>query len=106
MSGKLDRVEAFGNVELRTVSDLARGERAVYVQETGMARIIGKVRITHGQSQINGPAADVNMRTGIAHIIAPPGGRVQGMIVPNDAQGTATDAVPKPAPPRPRAKKP
>ncbi len=110
-SGKLERVEAFGNVELRTVADIVRGERAVYVQETGMARILGSVRITHGQSQINGPAADVNMRTGVAHMIAPAGGRVQGMIVPNEAQGAAKDgaakdAAPRPAPAKPGAKKP
>jgi lipopolysaccharide export system protein LptA len=115
-SGKLERVEAFGNVELRTAADIVRGERAVYVQDTGMARILGAVRITHGQSQINGPAADVNMRTGVAHMIAPPGGRVQGMIVPNDAQNSAKDTGvkdtgakdpgPKPAPAKPGAKKP
>ena len=107
-SGKLERVEAFGNVELRTVADIVRGERAVYVQDTGMARIVGAVRITHGQSQINGPAADVNMKTGIAHMAAPPGGRVQGLIVPNDAQSPATGGAPKPAAPpaKPGARKP
>ena len=106
-SGKLERVEAFGNVELRTVADIVRGERAVYVQDTGMARIVGGVRITHGQTQINGPAADVNMKTGIARMAAAPGGRVQGLIVPNDAQppgGGATKPAPPPA--KPGAKKP
>ena len=105
-SGKLERVEAFGNVELRTVADMVRGERAVYVQDTGMARIVGSVRITHGQSQINGPAADVNMKTGIARMIAPAGGRVQGMIVPNDTKNGAPDPAAKPPPAKPGAKKP
>ena len=106
-SGKLERVEAFGNVELRTVADIVRGERAVYVQDTGMARIVGAVRITHGQTQINGPAADVNMKTGIARMAAAPGGRVQGLIVPNDAQAPTNGAA-KPAPPpaKPGARKP
>lgn len=84
--GKLKRVEAFGNVEARTQTDIVRGERAVYVPETGIARVIGNVRVTSGQNQINGPAADVNMRTGVARIIADPGGRVQGVVVPNSAQ--------------------
>ncbi len=107
-AGKLERIEAFGNVELRTVADIVRGERAVYVQDTGMARIVGAVRITHGQTQINGPAADVNMKTGIAHMTAAPGGRVQGLIVPNDAQPPSTGGTTKPAatPAKPGAKKP
>jgi lipopolysaccharide export system protein LptA len=86
-AGKLDRVEAFGNVELRTATDTARGDRGIYVEATGIARLIGHVRITHGQNQINGPAADVNMRTGVAHLVSnPEGGRVQGLIVPDDAK--------------------
>ena len=68
-SGKLERVEAFGNVEVRTATDTVRGDRGVYVPDTGIARIVGHVRITHGQNQINGPAADVNMKTGIAHMV-------------------------------------
>lgn len=84
-AGKLDRVEAFGNVELRTATDTARGDRGLYVAATGIARLIGNVRITHGQNQINGPAADVNMQTGVAHILAGEGARVEGLIMPQDA---------------------
>jgi lipopolysaccharide export system protein LptA len=54
-----------------------------------MARIIGHVRITHGQNQMNGPAADVNMKTGIAHMISLPNARVEGLIMPNDAGSQA-----------------
>jgi lipopolysaccharide export system protein LptA len=88
-SGKLQRMEAFGNVEVRTIADTVRGERAVYLPDTGIARVVGNVRITHGENQINGPAADVNMKTGIARIAAAPGGRVQGLIMPNDATGAS-----------------
>ena len=95
-SGKLERVEAFGNVEVRTATDTVRGERGLYVPETGMARVVGHVRITHGQNQINGPAADVNMKTGVAHMIgAAAGDRVQGLIMPNDTQSRA-DVAGKP----------
>jgi lipopolysaccharide export system protein LptA len=85
-SGKLKRVEAFGNVDLRTQVDTVRGDRGVYVPETGIARIVGHVRITHGENQINGPAADVNMKTGIAHIISAPGQPVEGLIMPNSTE--------------------
>jgi lipopolysaccharide export system protein LptA len=89
-SGKLERVEAFGNVEVRTATDIARGDRGVYVTDTGLARIVGHVRITHGANQSNGPAADVNMKTGIAHLVADASDRVQGLIMPNDAQAATT----------------
>ncbi len=88
-SGKLERVEGFGNIELRTQADTVRGDRGVYVADTGIARVVGHVRITHGDNQVNGPAADVNMKTGIAHILSQPGQRVQGLIVPNTVQSEA-----------------
>ena len=95
-SGTLKKVEAFGNVEVRTATDIARGDRGVYVPETGIARLVGNVRITHGPNQINGPAADVNMKTGVAHMIATPGGRVRGLILPNQAPPAAGPTGKKP----------
>ena len=86
-NSKLKRMEAFGNVEARTQTDIVRGDRAVYLPETGVARVIGNVRVTSGQNQLNGPAADVNLRTGVARMLADPGGRVQGVIQPNSTPG-------------------
>jgi lipopolysaccharide export system protein LptA len=83
-SGKLQRVEAFGNVSVRTPTDTVTGDRAVYVPESGMARLGGNVRITRGQNQLNGAEADVNMKTGIATLVARTTGRVHGLVVPND----------------------
>ena len=88
-NSKLKRMEAYGNVEARTVTDIVRGDRAVYLPETGVARVIGNVRVTSGQNQINGPAADVNMRTGVARMLADPGARVQGVIMPNSTPGAS-----------------
>jgi lipopolysaccharide export system protein LptA len=82
-SGKLKRIEAFGNVEVRTATDVVRGERGVYVTETRMARVVDNVRLTHNDTQMRGAAADINMETGIAHLVALPGKRVQGLIVPD-----------------------
>ena len=106
-SGKLERVEAFGNVEARTASDIVRGDRGVYVAATGIARVVGHVRVTHGENQMEGPAADVNMQTGIAHLVADAGDRVQGLIMPNDAQSaTSGAATGGPGARQPPAKKP
>lgn len=95
-SGKLQRVEAFGNVEVRTATETVRGDRGLYTADTGTARIEGNVRMTRGQTQLNGPAADVNMKTGIAHMVSGPGQRATGLIVPNDtavAPGTTAPPV-------------
>ena len=84
-SGKLQRVEAFGHVSVRTPTDTVTGDRGVYVPDTGMARLGGNVRITRGQNQLNGAEADVNMKTGIATLVAQKAGRpVHGLVVPND----------------------
>ena len=87
---KLQRVEAFGHVSIRTPTDTVTGDRGVYVPDTGMARLGGNVRITRGQNQLNGAEADVNMKTGIATLAAQKAAvgqkadRVHGLVVPND----------------------
>ncbi len=86
-SGKLEKVNAFGNVVVRTQTETVYGDRGVYVPDTGIARIVGNVHITRGQNQLNGAAAIVNMHTGIATMTEDPGARVQGLIVPNEAGG-------------------
>ena len=96
-SGKLQRVEGFGNVQVRTATEIVNGDRGVYVADTGIARLAGNVRITRGQNQLEGDEALVNMRTGISTLIREPGKRVEGLVIPNDA---STKATPKPAAPK------
>lgn len=83
-SGKLKKVEAFGNVVVRTVTDTAIGDRAVYVPEIGIARLAGHVRLTRGQNQLNGTEAEVDMKTGISRLLSNTG-KVQGLVIPNDS---------------------
>ncbi len=92
-SGKLKKVDAFGNVVVRTVTDTAIGDRAVYVPETGIARLAGHVRITRGQNQLNGTEAQVDTKTGISTLISDPG-KVHGLVVPNDATNQQMTAPP------------
>jgi lipopolysaccharide export system protein LptA len=95
-SGQLKRVDAFGNVEVRTIADIVRGDKGIYIPETGQGRVVGHARITHGENQINGPAADFNMKTGVARIVAQAGSRVEGLLVPRAANGdkaNGNDAV-------------
>ena len=83
-SGKLKRVDAFGNVEVRTATETIRGDRGVYVPDTQIARVAGHVHITRGQNQLNGDEAIINLRTGVSDLRRSPGSRVQGLVVPND----------------------
>lgn len=100
-SGKLQRVEGFGNVEVRTPTETIRGNRGVYVADSGIARLAGSVHLTRGQNQLDGDEAIVNMRTGISTLTRNPGRRVEGLVVPNDAStsGASGPKPPKPAKP-------
>jgi lipopolysaccharide export system protein LptA len=96
-SGRLDRVEAFGDVRIRTAAEFVRGDRGIYTPETGIARVAGNVGITRGQNQLSGAVAEVNLRTGVSRLIPTPGGRVAGLIVPEERARPEAPAIP-PAP--------
>jgi lipopolysaccharide export system protein LptA len=91
MVGKLQRVEAFNNVSVRTMTDIVTGDRGVYVPDTDVAHMGGHVRISRGQNQVNGSEAVVNMKTGIATLLAGDSGRVTGLVTPNDQSGAPND---------------
>ena len=111
--GRVDRVELFGNVEIRTETEVVRGDRGVYSAATGLARVLGNVRITRGENHVNGREALVNLNTGVSRIVSQPGQRVQGLIVPGSqgTQGAADPTTSLTSPPRgqqpaPRANRP
>ena len=90
--GKLQRVEAYGHVQVRTPTEIVTGDRGVYLPDTGLAHVIGNVHITKGENQLNGAAAVVNMKTGLATLTQSPGSRVQGLVVPNGSGGSPAPA--------------
>jgi lipopolysaccharide export system protein LptA len=98
---RIDRVEAYGNVEIRTADEVVRGDRGVYSPQTGLARLVGGVRITRGENQLNGQEAIVNLRTGVSRLVSAPGTRVQGLVLPGQQQPTQAE-VPQPQRPAPR----
>ncbi len=102
-SGKLQKVDAFGHVVVRTATETVQGDRGVYVPDTGIARVAGNVRITRGDNQLNGNEAEVDMKTGLARLIATPGTRVKGLVVPQEAQGEAQGPAQDRAAPGPGA---
>jgi lipopolysaccharide export system protein LptA len=103
-TGRLDRVEAFGNVLIRTPTESVRGDRGIYTPETGIAQVAGNVGITRGRNHLSGAVAEVNLRTGVSRLIPAPGGRVAGLLVPEErnrpeqpALAPAPDPAPRPA---------
>jgi lipopolysaccharide export system protein LptA len=84
----LTRIDAKGNVVITTPSEVARGSQGIYDVGRKIATLTGDVKVTRGQSQLNGSAAEVNMDTGISRMLAGPkgqgSGRVRGLFVPND----------------------
>jgi len=82
-AGTLQKVEAVGHVVIHTTSDTATGDRGVYLPPTGQARLGGNVHVIHGPNELAGSDALVNMKTGVATLLAAPGGQVSGVILPN-----------------------
>lgn len=84
-SSSLDRAYGWGHVVIRTKSQVATGDRGVYLFGPQLARLIGHVRVTQGQNQNNGSQAIVDMKTGISHMLPGTDSPIQGLVVPNEA---------------------
>jgi lipopolysaccharide export system protein LptA len=82
-TGKLREVDAFGHVVIHTTTDTVTGDKGIYLPITGRARIGGNVHIIRGPNELAGADALVNMKTGVATLLAGPGGQVAGTIIPN-----------------------
>ncbi len=84
-AGQLQKVEAIGHVVIHTTGDTATGDTGVYLPQQGRARLGGDVHIIQGPNEMSGSDALVNMKTGIATLLAGPGGQVAGTIIPGSA---------------------
>ncbi|MBC7637681.1 MAG: hypothetical protein H7251_19015 [Acetobacteraceae bacterium] len=83
-SGALERVEAYGNVEVRTAADNGRADRGLYIAALDSAWLLGNVRLSAGNGmQMKVDAAVANKQTGIFRTVNRPGNRAQGMIPPS-----------------------
>jgi lipopolysaccharide export system protein LptA len=82
-AGALQKVDAIGHVVIHSGGDIATGNTGVYLPQDGRARLGGDVHIIHGPNEMEGSDALVNMKTGIATLLAAPGGQVAGTLLPN-----------------------
>jgi len=86
----MNRIDGSGNVVVTTPTDVARSDKLVYSVPDNTAVLLGTVRITRGDNQLNGDAAEMNMATKVNRVIAGPagGGRVKGLLIPGDVQAS------------------
>jgi lipopolysaccharide export system protein LptA len=83
---KAVRMDAVGNVVITTPQEVARGNEGVYNVKKGVATLSGDVKITRGETQLNGSIAEVNFKTGISRLLSSgksnSNGRVKGLFSP------------------------
>ena len=81
---QIDRLDASGGVVVRSPSETARGDFAVYDLDRKLITLIGAVQLSRGGSQINGARLVIDLDSGRAVIDGGPagvgqsGGRVTG----------------------------
>lgn len=87
---QMTRIDGSGSVVVTTPTDVARSDKLVYSVPDNTAVLLGAVRITRGDNQLNGDAAEMNMATKVNRVIAGPagGGRVKGLLIPGDVQAS------------------
>lgn len=84
----LKRVEAFGNLYLKSDDKILTGNKGVYDFNTEKAKIYGNVKIEQGNSQVKGDYVEMDFKTGISRIkrISPDTPKVRGYIIPKDVK--------------------
>ena len=84
----MERIEALGNVMVSTPTDIVRAEKGDYNPNRGLATMTGNVKITRGETQLNGERAEVNLESGKSRLLsARSGERVRGLFLPKSSSG-------------------
>jgi lipopolysaccharide export system protein LptA len=83
---ELERLEAFGNVTIKTPTETLTGDNGYYEAISNTAKINGNVKITRGSNVLEGETAEVNLTTNISKMFGSPsqGGRVRGVFYPEE----------------------
>jgi lipopolysaccharide export system protein LptA len=89
------RIDAFDNVVISSPTEIVRGDQGVYDVKTGIAVLRGSVKITRGEDQLNGDAAEVNLNTGVSKLLSDPNSRVTGSFRARGARPIPEPASPK-----------
>ena len=83
---RLERVEAFDEVSVYTPGEEARADRGTYTADTGLATLLGSVKIKRGKNQLEGCRAEVDLQAGISKLFGCANGvdsrQVRGLLRP------------------------
>ena len=93
----LKQVDAQGRVQIATPTDFVTSDSGVYHVDQELAELVGAVKITRGETQLNGEYAEVNLATGVSRLLAAPpgdtgGSRVHGLLVPKAEPSSDDDS--------------
>lgn len=93
----LDRLEAAGNVVIKTPTETLYGSTATYQAASNTATLSGKVRIERGPNVLEGSRAEVDLNTNISKLFggAEDGGRVRGVFFPGSEKKESGDVKPQ-----------
>lgn len=91
---QIDRITASGGVTLRSPSETARGELAIYDLNSGIITMLGGVTLTQGQSRVSGARLVLNLDTGRAVLDGGAGG-APGTTSREGGRVTGTFTVPQ-----------
>ncbi len=75
---------ATGKVRLKTATQDATGDRAVFDPRTQILRLNGNVQVINASGTVNGPELLVNLETDTTTFTSSGGNRVTGVFTPND----------------------
>ncbi len=86
---ELEKLEALGNVEVKTKKELITGSKGNYNPASGIITLSGSVTLTQEANTLSGAYAEINIKTGISKLFASPKdskkkGRVKGIFKPKE----------------------
>ena len=79
----MDRLDGIGGVVITTPTDVAVCRRVMHSVASDISILVGDVKITRGEDQVNGDAAEMNMKTHVNRVLSN-GRRVEGLLTPKD----------------------
>jgi lipopolysaccharide export system protein LptA len=87
-SYEITRLEADGNVEVKTKDTYAKSAKGDYDLNKDFITLTGDVKITNGQNQFNGEYAEMDVNTGVSRLLGSPGGtgKVKSLVMPSSSQ--------------------
>ena len=84
------QMDASGGVTIRTPREVIIGNEGIYDVVQGIVTLTGDVKITRGESQLNGSIAEVNLQNGISRLISAKSlsgeKKVRGLFIPEPRQ--------------------